>query len=120
QLLENHIDFLQAYEVPAPAAGPSGDFQEKTTTEETEPTVQEQPASYNREEILKKLEDNLSRFKESSKKPLEETSEKNTGEAMGLQTKEEDLIEAIKNKEKKIISDNRKKEQNELINAFNS
>lgn len=72
----------------------------------------------NREEILKRLENNLNRFTTRSQSPPEEKPGPLSGIPSEKRREPEDLIETIKKKEKKEIRDVRKKEQNDLIKAF--
>jgi hypothetical protein len=112
QIIEEEIEFLPPSETPTyesmvdlPA------FQEN----EDKPT----PASTNqdsREDILRRLEENLNRFKNNSKKGVLESEQP---KEVKPEATAEDLIATIKKKEKKAILDTRKKEQNNLIKAFN-
>ena len=74
-----------------------------------------------RQQILKQLEDNLARLKsESSKnKPSVETDEEPKTTKPRRRRSGEDLIDSIKKKEKREIKDTKKKEQNDIIKAFN-
>lgn len=119
QLIESDIDFL-----PLPNGTDKAPVTEHPgapeKNEEKAPPLQENPESFNRQEILRKLEENLNRFKHPPKKGepgSPEDGAKSFEESTG-KTKEDDLIEAIKKKEKKEILDSRKKKQNELIKAF--
>lgn len=116
QLVEQDIDFLPASlssvnrpmiaeETPALPSPP----------DRPEPAREESLSSQQaREEILKRLEENLHRFKNSVKKPAE--ADQSTEPIHD--TLAEDLIATIRKKEKKAILDARKKEQNDLIKAF--
>lgn len=115
QLIEQGMDFLPpadeepgADEVPTytkSAVVPEGPSNEHIGDDATAKT---------RAEILKRLEENLIRFKISSEKKVETTSS-----LSDVNPADEDLIASIKKKEKKEILDARKKEQNDLIKAFN-
>lgn len=72
-----------------------------------------------REEILRRLEENLDRFKNNLKKDTPKTLESEQAKELTSEVVAEDLIATIKKKEKKAILDARKKEQNDLIKAFN-
>lgn len=122
QLIEQNIGFLH----PSPEdeiagnqvpddnpenSGSPGELKENSS-EASDPN-----STYNRTEILKKLEENLNKFKTASKNP-EEKSPEPPGEAPAKRPEGEDLIESIKNKEEKEILDTRKIEQNDIIEAF--
>ena len=123
ELLEQPIDFLPmspSISEPVP--------EQKTTVSTVEPEAVirkksiEQDLSTgtsieHREEILKKLEENLIRFKESNENQ-KEVKTKNR-EKQSTSPGAEELLETIKKKEKKAISDAHKKEQLHLIKAFN-
>lgn len=123
-LLEQPIDFL-----PMPASKPEPAPEEKdvvTTVEEPGPVISEEPVEAglstgtsieHREEILKKLEENLIRFKKSKENPKEGKTKRSRKQSAPPNA--EDLLETIKKKEKKAISDTHKKEQLDLIKAFN-
>lgn len=121
QLIEQEIDFLP----------PATDRAATLVNEETiayqslppaPPSSEAEPASpdQTREEILKRLEENLNRFKKASKKTTEKPQGDNRDkeEQLNKDLAAEDLIATIKKKEKKVILDARKKEQNDLIKAF--
>jgi len=124
ELLEQPIDFL-----PMPTLKDDPAPEEKvvaSTVEEPQPGKNEEPTVpglstgtpiERREEILKKLEENLIRFKKSKENPKE--GKTNKKEKLAAPPKAEDLLETIKKKEKKAISDTHKKEQLHLIKAFN-
>ncbi|MBD8487572.1 hypothetical protein IFO69_02315 [Echinicola sp. CAU 1574] len=90
-----------------------------------------------RAEVLKRLEENLTKLRKQEEKPLSKTEEKtastkptseegkanpNTKNPPRLSTRRkkmgDDLIETIKKKEKKVIKDAKKKEQIDIIKAF--
>ncbi|UCS95660.1 hypothetical protein KZP23_11880 [Echinicola marina] len=101
---------------------------------EIEENPKPSPVSSSRAEVLKKLEENLSKLrnqeaekttipKESKKEPpksstAEKPKEKSSKTAKRRQKTGDDLIETIKKKEKKVIKDVRKKEQIDIIKAF--
>lgn len=113
QIVEQDIDFLPSAEIPV--AGPLVDAnpQRDKKPEKNAPTS---PLD-SREEILKRLEENLNRFKNSKKASGEAEPELVTSSDTQSAVAE-DLIASIKKKEKKAIVDARKKEQNDLIKAF--
>jgi len=93
--------------------------------EENKPIIAPLPnPPSSRQDILKQLEDNLAKLKlESSKnKPAEEVDDDEEEEHRSKPRRKrsgEDLIDSIKKKEKREIKDNKKKEQNDIIKAFN-
>ena len=123
ELLEQPIDFLPM------ATSKNEQVSEESviaSTVEPEVVISREPIEQDlstgtpiehREEILKKLEENLIRFKES-KENQKEGKTKKRGE-QPIPPGAEDLLETIKKKEKKAISDAHKKEQLHLIKAFN-
>lgn len=115
QIIEQDIPFLPPAETPAAIIPVDG-----AVNQTEERPVNPDPTSSldSREEILKRLEENLNRFKNNSKKVPSETESKPT-EPLSKVAPAEDLIASIKKKEKKAILDARKKEQNDLIKAFN-
>ncbi|MEX2593234.1 MAG: tetratricopeptide repeat protein [Anditalea sp.] len=125
KLIEDNIGFLP----PSTAAEPSGkakaeeDQTENHNIQGPEDSAKEEEAaktSFSRAEILRKLEDNLKRFK-NPKKPVEKLDDPNLEPPGGPPKRSsagEDLIETIKKKEKKVILDARKIEQNDIIKAF--
>ena len=122
ELLEQPIDFL-----PMPPSTGETAPEEKATVSIVEPEavisnkpVEQETAGTSiehREEILKKLEENLIRFKESNENQKEGKTKKK--EQQSIPPGSEELLETIKKKEKKEISDAHKKEQLHLIKAFN-
>lgn len=125
QLVEQDIEFL-----PPPLPQTS---QEKTAAEDISldqpdvlpPAIEEVPAqdplTETRKEILRKLEENLNRFKNVRPAAIEKeppSSLQPAGDALKKEQEDEDLLATIKKKEKKVIVDARKKEQNDLIKAF--
>lgn len=125
KLIEHNIDFLPPATAPEPVEKTKNEEGPITThpiePENSEQKTEDNAPSYNRNEILKKLEDNLNRFKNpTTKKGGEEPDPK--GESTAASPKKdlagEDLIETIKQKEEKVILDPRKKEQHDIINAF--
>jgi len=113
QLIEQEIDFLPAADTAVnQIKSNTSTTPEKDTQEETKASSSE----HSREEILRRLEENLNRFKNNTKRAAQEVSGiSSTPVASGAA---EDLIESIKKKGKKAVLDARKKEQNELIKAF--
>jgi len=116
QIVEHRIAFLPSSE----------EIKEKQPTDTcTEQSGGSQPTTVlhsrqdSREEILKRLEENLNRFKNNTKKTASEAKVRPPAESIPDMVVAEDLIASIKKKEKKAILDARKKEQNDLIKAFN-
>jgi hypothetical protein len=123
KLIEHPIEFLPqaAPEPPEKPTAGEGNKETGNTEEPEEPAKEkeEPPPHYNRTEILKKLEDNLYKFRQSAKQPEEEKKDANPEKPeLRKSPAGEDLIEAIKKKEKKVILDARKIEQNDIIKAF--
>jgi hypothetical protein len=117
QLIEEEIDFLP----PSSEAALEEKGADVQMAQEKRSSEEEAPVSVpdSREEILKRLEENLNRFKTNSKKATPETPEGTQPKGLPPQVVvAEDLIASIKRKEKKAILDTRKKEQNDLIKAF--
>lgn len=113
QLIQHPIDFL-----PSSTASPATvETPEESSPQPTQslPQDEETTSPQTRGEILRRLEDNLNRFKSLSKKTEVEIA--SPGEEMPTPIAE-DLIATIKKKEKKAILDARKKEQNKIIKAF--
>ncbi len=116
-IIEQGIDFLAPAESRVDRQTVDGVANQK---EENPPESVPAPPQDSREEILKRLEENLNRFKSNSKKAVSETPEpKQKEESLSTAVATEDLIATIKKKEKKAILDARKREQNDLIKAFN-
>jgi len=100
-----------------------GDSTKQEQKEEEKPIlkpIQGPPSS--RQHILKQLEDNLARFKSESEKnrPEEKPPEVRKPPITRRKRSGEDLIDSIKKKEKREIKDTKKKEQNDIIKAFNT
>lgn len=114
QIIEQDIAFLPPAETAAASASVDVAIpQTQKTPEENAPTS----SLDSREDILKRLEENLNRFKNSKKASLVAEPESVTSSDSKVVVAE-DLIASIKKKEKKAIVDARKKEQNNLIKAF--
>lgn len=120
QLVERDIDFLPpAVDNAMPSVADSVSTDGQNARMIASPDEGDSPQQ-TREEILKRLEENLNRFKTSSRK-MDEEDKNAKQEQQGELKKDplaEDLIATIKKKEKKVILDARKKEQNDLIKAF--
>lgn len=116
QIIEEKIDFL-----PFPEVIVDGDTADASTLEEKSTGGQSGPGPTqdSRDEILRRLEENLNRFKNNSKKDAPENVQSDQQKELKSEAAAEDLIATIKKKEKKAILDARKKEQNDLIKAFN-
>ena len=116
QIIEQDISFL-------PLAGAQAERHPvdvvATRTEESQVEITPTSSLDSREEILKRLEENLNRFKNNSKKASLETELESVTTSHPKVAVAEDLIASIKKKEKKAVLDARKKEQNDLIKAFN-
>src|SRR5690606_10954439 len=112
QLIEQGMDFLpppiQRLEVPEADAKDDG-----TDKRPAQEPLGDDSTTKTRAEILKRLEENLIRFKKSTEQKDKTPSSLSTDNPA-----DEDLIASIKKKEKKAILDIRKKEQNDLIKAF--
>jgi len=100
-----------------------GDQTEVPKTEEEEQPIIKPingpPSS--RQDILKQLEDNLARLKSESDKNRQEEKPTEAPKPGIIRRKRsgDDLIDSIKKKEKREIKDTKKKEQNDIIKAFN-
>ncbi len=116
QLIEQKIDFLPSSETvqDVQPLEPSSDDKSEREAKAAAASGQD-----SREEILRRLEENLNRFKSNSKKTDPEAEIKPQATSMADTVVPEDLIASIKKREKKAILDARKKEQNDLIKAFN-
>ena len=116
QLIEQKIDFLPSSETvqDVQPLEPSSDDKSKREAKAAAASSQD-----SREEILRRLEENLNRFKSNPKKTDPEAEVKPPATPMPDTVVPEDLIASIKKREKKAIVDARKKEQNDLIKAFN-
>ena len=116
QIIEEKIDFL-----PFPEVIVDGETADASTLEEKSTGGQSGPGPTqdSRDEILRRLEENLNRFKNNSKKDAPENVQSDQQKELKSEAAAEDLIATIKKKEKKAILDARKKEQNDLIKAFN-
>lgn len=112
QLIEQEMDFLPPpfHRGEVPEAGTTGSEAEIQPAKE--PSIDDTNLK-TRAEILKRLEENLIRFKKSPDRQDEAAASSSEVDAA-----DEDLIASIKKKEKKAILDSRKKKQNDLINAF--
>ena len=116
QIIEQTIEFLpssDAIEDIQQSEPPMG-REEGSDVKTAEPSSRD-----NREETLKRLEENLNRFKNTTRKTVSETEIASPTETTPEVVMAEDLITSIKKKEKKAILDAKKKEQNDLIKAFN-
>src|SRR5690606_6457155 len=111
QLIEQKIDFLPSSETVQDVQ-PLEPSPDDKSEREAKAAASSQDS---REEILRRLEENLNRFKSNSKKTDPEAEVKPPATPMPDTVVPEDLIASIKKREKKAIVDARKKEQNDLI-----
>lgn len=122
QLIEKDIEFLSPIiEEPEPEISPDEKIEITRPTEPGQNFIQEKnpiQAIHNREEILKKLQNNLNRFRNPSPSAPEDQSKPDLSKLDDKSRGTEDLIETIKKREKKEILDARQREQNNLIKAF--
>jgi hypothetical protein len=95
--------------------------------EEEKPLIEPVPVPpNNRLEILKQLEDNLSKLKKENppEEPAKEAAVPEENQKPAKPKKKprkkrgDDILDSIKKKEKKEIKDSKKKEQNDIIKAF--
>lgn len=117
-LIENHIeDSAEPEKVPMTETNSSVEVTEPTVSTEG-PTI---PAT-KRQEVLKQLEENLYKLQENGHVPTDNTPEPEGKDESSNHPADElpadDLIEAIKKKDKKEIPSEKRKEQIALISRF--
>ncbi|AGA78621.1 hypothetical protein [Echinicola vietnamensis] len=134
-LIEGDIHFAPPVSPEPAKATPAPQPSKDTTPEKAAPTAEDapdkaasqQPSGSDRTEILRKLEENLNKLRhaEADKKTESDKETPSSGAKAPKKKavkkkdpKNDDLIETIRKKEKKVIKDAKKQEQLDIIKAF--